>query len=202
METLLYENNAAVKMVGNSPQILRSQGEMSNRSVNQRPQRGGTVGLRVKSSNVSDWSKPSERSTGAELVHLTVLSEIFGDFENIVDVVGEDCGEVGSWASGHVGAKGNFTNVLGILNVPDLWHAAPGPEQRERKTRLMRMTHYLSCNWSQFRFLKWLYIIYIHNHVLKCRHEWLPSNTEQRVPWFNHTETLFSAPVKEALLCL
>lgn len=67
-----------------------------------------------------------------------MLSEIFGsfgDFENFVNVIGEDCGEVGSWVPGHVGAEGSFTNILGILNVPDLWHAAtrPGGKQRGGK---------------------------------------------------------------------
>lgn len=68
----------------------------------------------------------------------TVLSEIFGsfgDFEDFVNVIGKDCGEVGSRAPGHVGAERDFTDILGILDVPDLWHAAPGPGRREREEK-------------------------------------------------------------------
>lgn len=69
-----------------------------------------------------------------------MLSEVFGgfgDFENFVNLIGEDCGEVGLWVPGHVGAEGGFSQILGILNVPNLWHAAPGSEREsERKTKL------------------------------------------------------------------
>lgn len=69
-----------------------------------------------------------------------MLSEIFGrfgDFENFVNVIGKDCGEVRSWVPGHVGAEGDFTDILGVLYVPDLWHAAPGPGQRDRGGKKM-----------------------------------------------------------------
>lgn len=62
-----------------------------------------------------------------ETVHPTLLSEIFGDFEDFVNVIAKDCGEVRPRVPGHVGAEGNFTNIFGILNVPDLWHTAAGP---------------------------------------------------------------------------
>lgn len=59
-----------------------------------------------------------------------MLSEIFGDFgdfENFVNVIGKHCGEVWSGVPGHVSAERNFTNIIGVLNVPDLRHAAPRP---------------------------------------------------------------------------
>lgn len=57
-----------------------------------------------------------------------MLSEIFGgfgDFENFVNVIGKDCGKVGSRVPGNMGAEGGFANILGVLNIPDLRHAAP-----------------------------------------------------------------------------
>lgn len=53
----------------------------------------------VKSSNGSDRPKKKVKKSkfGAEPVHPTLLSEIFGDFgdfENFVNVIGKDCGEV------------------------------------------------------------------------------------------------------------
>lgn len=59
----------------------------------------------IKSSNGSDRPKHIKRSGGkknkfgAEPVRATMLSEVFGsfgDFENFVNVIGKDCGEVGS----------------------------------------------------------------------------------------------------------
>lgn len=70
-----------------------------------------------------------------------MLSEIFGrfgDFENFVNVIGKDCGEVRSRVPGHVGAEGDFTDILGVLYVPDLRHAAPGPGQRDGGGKKMR----------------------------------------------------------------
>lgn len=35
-----------------------------------------------------------------------------------------------------MGAEGDFTDILGIFNVPDLWHAAAGPGLRDRKEKI------------------------------------------------------------------
>lgn len=64
-------------------------------------------------------------------------SDIFGDFENFVNIIGKDCGEVGSRVPGHVGAEGNFTNILGILNVPNFWHATPRPGEKIWKRKMI-----------------------------------------------------------------
>lgn len=74
-----------------------------------------------------------------------MLSEIFGDFEDFVNVVGKDCGEVRPRVPGHVGAEGNVTGVWGILNIPDLWHAAPRPE-RQTASQLKCSSSSLVCN--------------------------------------------------------
>ncbi len=78
---------------------------------------------------------------GVESACPSMLSEIFGrfgDFENFVNVIGKDCGEMRSWVPGHVGAEGDFTNILGIFSVPDLWHAAARPVWREREEKIRR----------------------------------------------------------------
>lgn len=63
---------------------------------------------------------------------LSELSGCFGHFQNFVNVVGEDGGEVWPRVPGHVGAQRGFTDVLGILDVPDLRHAATGPGRKEK----------------------------------------------------------------------
>ena len=61
----------------------------------------------------------------------------FGDLENFVNVIGENCDEVRPRVPGHVSAEREFTHILWILHVPDLWHAAARPERgRERRTGL------------------------------------------------------------------
>lgn len=75
---------------------------------------------------------------GAGPLHPTLLSQLFGDFghfENLVNVVGKDHSEMGPRVPGHVGAEGGFTSVLRILHVPDLWHAASGPERANGERR-------------------------------------------------------------------
>lgn len=49
--------------------------------------------------NVWEKKKRKKKWLGVELVCSTMLSEIFGsfgDFEDFVNVIGKDCGEVGS----------------------------------------------------------------------------------------------------------
>lgn len=57
----------------------------------------------------------------------------FGHFENFINVIGEDSGEVGACVPGHVCAQRRFPGVLRILNVPDLRHAAARPERTHRE---------------------------------------------------------------------
>lgn len=80
------------------------------------------------------WSG-GKKKFGTGSVYRMVSSEIFGDFENFVNLIGKDCSEVGSGVPGHVGAEGDFTDILGILSIPDLWHAAPGPGRSEIKEK-------------------------------------------------------------------
>lgn len=72
--------------------------------------------------------QPRDRSVKA--VYPSTLSEgfgSFGDLENFVNVIGEDCDEVRPRAPGHVGAERGFTHMLRVLHVPDLWHTAARP---------------------------------------------------------------------------
>lgn len=62
-----------------------------------------------------------------------LLSQIFGDSENFVDIVGKDSGEVRPRVVGHLSAEGSFPDVVRVLYVPDLWHAAPGPEEQRQR---------------------------------------------------------------------
>lgn len=61
----------------------------------------------------------------------------FGDLENFVNVIGENCDEVRPRVPGHVGAERGFTHMERVLHVPDLWHAAARPggggEKRNHK---------------------------------------------------------------------
>lgn len=56
----------------------------------------------------------------------------WGDFQDLVDVVGEDGGEVGTCVPGHVGAERRPAGVLGVFHVPDLRHAAARPAGKGR----------------------------------------------------------------------
>lgn len=50
-----------------------------------------------------------------------------GDLQDLVDVVGEDGGEVRTCVPGHVGAERRLAGVLRVLHVPDFRHAAARP---------------------------------------------------------------------------
>lgn len=58
---------------------------------------------------------------------LSGLSGSFGDLENFVNVVGENCGEVRPRVPGHVSAEREFAHILRVLHIPDLWHTAARP---------------------------------------------------------------------------
>lgn len=80
---------------------------------------------------------------------LSGFSGCFGDLENFVNVVGENCDEVRPRVPGHVSAEREFTHVLRILHVPDLWHAAARPEEEREggKERGREGLHSNCCLW-------------------------------------------------------
>lgn len=71
---------------------------------------------------------------------LSGLSGSFGDLENFVNVVGENCGEVRPRVPGHVSAEREFAHILRVLHIPDLWHTAarPGGGRERREGRRER----------------------------------------------------------------
>lgn len=118
---------------------------LSHRLVNQSNKRNVEPGFSGSKKQQRQWvtkkcttKKWRKEQFGVEPVCPAMLSEIFGgfgDFENFVNVIGKDCGKVGSRVPGNMGAEGGFTNILGVLNIPDLWHAAPRSEGEEEWER-------------------------------------------------------------------
>lgn len=90
-----------------------------------------------RSSRVSDWKNGFKKKD--KPVSPSRLSEFFGSFgdlENFVNVIGENCDEVRPRVPGHVGAEREFTHILWILHIPDLWHTAARPERERERERL------------------------------------------------------------------
>ena len=73
--------------------------------------------------------------TGLTLL-LSEVCSCFGNFQDFVNIVLKDCGEVRSGVPGDERAQGNFTHVFGVLHVPDLWHAAAGPALDKQQSQV------------------------------------------------------------------
>ena len=71
---------------------------------------------------------------------LSVVTGRLGDSEHFVNTVVENRSEMWPGVLGHQGAQGDLTDVLRVLHVPNLRHAAARPVEGGRKDERERET--------------------------------------------------------------
>lgn len=87
---------------------------------------GSKMQQQIQNNEKQNKTNNPQNTFGPKTARTTLLSDIFRDFEDFVNVIGKYCGEVRLRVPGHEGAQRSFTNIFRILNVPDLGHTAAG----------------------------------------------------------------------------